>query len=222
MGGNIHGLEMGNTPRDIFCQKFFPLSFIWKKPITRKTNSEPSKKRHFLKWLGLSFLLIGFSIFPPNAHLNAQSDIPVGSWRFHQSYLDAGFLKGDDRTVFFYGTESISFLSIEDQSSRDITKLDGLYGQSFTAADFDPKSKLFIVAYPDGTLDVIGEKSIKPVYELRDNAQILDKGIRKIKILESSAFLMADLMRRKTERVFTSFCLIASFKSRSIFSNRVI
>ncbi|ERM83531.1 hypothetical protein P872_00200 [Rhodonellum psychrophilum GCM71 = DSM 17998] len=192
MGGGIRGLQMESTTRNIFFQRMIPVSFDWTGQRKIDMISGNPKKRLFLKSVGLFLLLIVFSVFPPNANLMAQSDIPVGSWRFHQSYLDAGFLKGDDRTVFYHAAEAISFFATHDLSPRAITKMDGLYGQAFTAAAYDSKSKLFMVSYPDGTLDVIGEKSIKSVYDLKDNAQILNKRIRGIKIFESSAFLMAD------------------------------
>lgn len=189
MIGNVRGLGMDNLPRYRCCQEIYFSLFLKKKSKSIQKCFGISKNWLFQKSVGLFVLFVSFI---PNNKSIAQSDIPVGSWRFHLSHLDAGFLEGDERTVFFYGTESISFFSIDDFIHRAITKLDGLYGQSFTTADFDPASKLFLVAYPDGTLDVVGEKSIKPIFDLRDNSQILDKAIRKIKIYAGSVFLMAD------------------------------
>ncbi len=136
----------------------------------------------------LIFLTVGFQV----QYLFGQSNIPVGTWKFHQFYKGAAWLSGNDQTVFARSGESLFFYSINEDQSYTLTANDGLYGQSFTASGFDGKSKTLIVAYPDGTLDRIGEKSIDHITALRNNNLITEKRINKIKLINDTFYLAAD------------------------------
>ncbi len=147
-------------------------------------------------WICLTFLknyrssaFITLLLFPLWGF--AQSNIPVGSWRAQVSYLDPAFLIGNDKTIFALGAESLFYFSTEEEETFPLSKLDGLYSQEFSTAGFDPIQKKLLIAYTDGTLDLIGESNIRTISTLRNNSQIQNKKIYRIKTLTSNTFLAA-------------------------------
>ncbi|AFL83230.1 hypothetical protein Belba_0573 [Belliella baltica DSM 15883] len=132
--------------------------------------------------ISLIFVLIPLIAF-------SQSNIPVGTWKTHHSYLDPAKLTGSDQTIFHVGEESLFYFSISSQEANPITKIDGLYGHDFTTATFDSQSKKLILAYSDGTIDLVGENDIITINTLRNNTQLESKQINSIKIIDQNAFL---------------------------------
>jgi streptogramin lyase len=144
------------------------------------------------KWkfiLGLSlYFVFSFS----NSFTFAQSNIPVGAWRTQVSYLDPARLTGSDQTVFHIGKESLFYFSTISRETFQVSKLDGLYAQQFTNADFDEIEKKLIITYADGSIDLLGENNIRSIATLRNNTQISEKGINRVKKLSVNTFLAAD------------------------------
>lgn len=144
------------------------------------------------KWkfiLGLSlYFVFSFS----NSFTFAQSNIPVGAWRTQVSYLDPARLTGSDQTVFHIGKESLFYFSTISRETFQVSKLDGLYAQQFTNADFDEIEKKLIITYADGSIDLLGENNIRNIATLRNNTQISEKGINRVKKLSVNTFLAAD------------------------------
>lgn len=119
----------------------------------------------------------------------SQSKIPVGTWKSHHSYLDPASLLGSNQTILHIGEESVFYLSINSKDVNSITKTDGLYGHNLSAAAFDPQNKKLILAYTDGTIDLIGESNIVSIPTLRDNMLLESKQINSIKIIDQRAYL---------------------------------
>ncbi|SIS93813.1 type IX secretion system anionic LPS delivery protein PorZ [Belliella pelovolcani] len=146
----------------------------------------------YSKWkfiLGLSlYFVFSFS----NSFTFAQSKIPVGAWRTQASYLDPARLTGSDQTVFHIGKESLFYFSTTSKETFQVSKLDGLYAQQFTNANFDEIEKKLIITYADGSIDLLGENNIRNIATLRNNTQISEKGINRVKKLSVNTFLAAD------------------------------
>ncbi|WP_449495061.1 type IX secretion system anionic LPS delivery protein PorZ [Belliella filtrata] len=122
----------------------------------------------------------------------SQSQITTGSWKIHNSYLDRGRLTGSDQTIFYQGEFGLFYFSTSDRESYPLTKTDGLYGNGFSTSAFDERNKKLVLAYPDGTLDIIGERSVRSLGTLRDNAEIQSKTINSIKVLSNATYIAAD------------------------------
>ncbi|WP_089240511.1 type IX secretion system anionic LPS delivery protein PorZ [Belliella buryatensis] len=137
-------------------------------------------------------LTLYFFISYSNPFIFAQSIIPVGSWRAHISYLDPAILTGNEQTIFHVGNESLFYLSTTSEEVFPVSKLDGLYAQQFTNAAFDEDEKKLIITYSDGSIDLLGEHNIRNIATLRNNTQIREKGINRIKKLSANTFLAAD------------------------------
>ncbi|WP_373496527.1 two-component regulator propeller domain-containing protein [Aquiflexum sp.] len=143
-----------------------------------------------MKVFSLLFLHIFFVFY--SLHVIAQSQIAVGSWRIHVSYLEGGYLTGSNQTVFSQGRSSLFYFSVNDFDPKPLTVMDGLYTQSFNASAFDPVSKKLIVGYRDGTVDLVGEKNVQRLTSIRDNPLILNKNINSAKTLGGFVYLAGD------------------------------
>lgn len=118
-----------------------------------------------------------------------QSQIPVGSWRIHPSYLDGGYLTGSNQTVFSQGTSSLFYFSASDLEPKTLTIMDGLYSQTFSASAFNQESKKLAVAYQDGTVDLVGERNVQRLTSIRDNPLILNKAVKNVKSIGGLIYL---------------------------------
>ncbi|MCH7405447.1 PorZ beta-propeller-like domain-containing protein [Belliella aquatica] len=143
----------------------------------------------FSQWVIGGIALI-FTLLPLISF--SQSNIPVGIWKTHHSYLDPASLTGSNQTIFHVGQESLFYFSIDSRDVNSITKIDGLYGHDFTTAAFDSQNKKLILAYTDGTIDLVGESDIISIRTLRDNVQLESKQINSIKIIDQRAYLVGD------------------------------
>jgi hypothetical protein len=149
-----------------------------------------SKKSIVIKHIGqISFHV--FMVFY-SLHAMGQSQIAVGTWRIHPSYLEGGFLTGSSQTVFSQGISSLFYFSANDLEPKPLTVMDGLYSQTFSASSFDPISKKLMVAYQDGTVDLVGEKHVQRLTSIRDNPLILNKTIRAVKSINGLVYLTGD------------------------------
>lgn len=119
----------------------------------------------------------------------AQSNIPVGSWKIHNTYLDSGTLTGSETSVFSITPNAVFYFNVNSKEVNTLTVLDGLHDQNFTAGKYDPKTKKLILAYPDGTIQLVGERNISTVTALRENTQITQKRINAITIKDNMALL---------------------------------
>lgn len=136
-----------------------------------------------------------FACFLALATLNfsmAQGDIAVGSWRFHLSHQNIRQLTGSDETVFALGENSLFYFSTFDPSPKTISKLDGLYGHNFESITFDAANKTLLITYTDGTMDLVTEKNIRRINDIRTNALIREKTISKVRIIDGTGWLAAD------------------------------
>ncbi|HSI77640.1 MAG TPA: two-component regulator propeller domain-containing protein [Lunatimonas sp.] len=122
----------------------------------------------------------------------AQGDIAVGSWRFHLSHLNVMQLTGSDETVFALVENSLFYLSTSERTPKTLSKLDGLYGHNFSSISFDETTKTLLITYSDGTMDLVTESAIRRINDIRTNALITEKTIRKVRIINGTGWLAAD------------------------------
>lgn len=141
-------------------------------------------------WLKLIRKNIGFFfLFLSVFEVYGQSKIEVGSWRIHPTYAEGGNLTGSNQTVFFQGSNSLFYFSIDNHEPQPLSVMDGLYSQSFSASVFDSQSKKLIVAYEDGVVDLIGERKVKSLTSIKDNPLIPNKKIIQARSIEGLVYL---------------------------------
>lgn len=121
-----------------------------------------------------------------------QENIAVGSWRVHGNFTQIGQLVGAEGTLFALGESGLFFFSEATPLPSPLGKAEGLYAQSFRQMAYDPLSKTLVLAYEDGTLELIRETRIQRINDLKNNPLILRKQINRLFITGDTAWIAGD------------------------------
>ncbi|WP_209332645.1 two-component regulator propeller domain-containing protein [Lunatimonas salinarum] len=121
-----------------------------------------------------------------------QENIAVGSWRSHGNYTQISQLAGAAGTVFALAESSLFFFSDATPVPTPLGKADGLHAQSFSRMAYEPQSKTLVVAYADGTLELIAETRIQRINDLKNNPLILRKQVNQLFITGDTVWIAGD------------------------------
>jgi ligand-binding sensor domain-containing protein len=105
-------------------------------------------------------------------------DIPMGAWRSHISYNNILSITGSANAVYAAAPNGVAVFNKSDESITVLNKLNGLSGAGITSVAFDGLRQQLLVAYADGSLDVITADETISITQLRDSPSI--SGSRKI------------------------------------------
>ncbi|MCC5936035.1 MAG: hypothetical protein JJU34_02020 [Lunatimonas sp.] len=136
----------------------------------------------------IAFLMVSLTAMPAWG----QENIAVGTWRTHGNYSQISQLVGADGTVFALGESSLFFVSKATPNPSPLGKAEGLYAQSFRRMAYDPQSKTLVLAYADGTLELINETRIQRINDLKNNPLILQKQINRLFLKGDTAWIAGD------------------------------
>ncbi|MEN8247732.1 MAG: T9SS type A sorting domain-containing protein [Bacteroidota bacterium] len=104
--------------------------------------------------------LIIFIFLFASIEVFSQNDIPVGTWRTHNSYNSLiAITQGNDQV--FAATKNAYF--VYDLRSKDITtvtSMTGLNDSDITTISYNPNANKLIVAYRNGNIDIIDNNEI--------------------------------------------------------------
>ncbi|MBT1699591.1 T9SS type A sorting domain-containing protein [Fulvivirgaceae bacterium PWU4] len=146
-------------------------------------------------WLLTSciFLLTSYSLLLIPSHLQAQSTIPLNTWRLHLSYNTINSIATADQLIFGASESGILVLDREDNSIATYNTLNGLSGTGITHIAYDAARKQLLIAYADGNLDIIRDNTVRNFNRLKTSQLITgSKTIHHIAILGDLAYLSAD------------------------------
>jgi len=90
----------------------------------------------------------------------AQPDIPVGSWRTHNSYNSLVSLTALDEKIAAANTNAIFTYNPVNNELDIITSLSGLNDTDITTVGYNNDSEILIVSYNNGNIDLIANKVI--------------------------------------------------------------
>lgn len=122
-----------------------------------------------------------------------QTDIPIGTWRYHVSFSDVRTIALSTSKVFGATGSGVVVFDKEDNSLSTITKLNGLTGAGITSIGFDEQSDMLLVAYEDSNIDIIQKNEIINFSRLKDLATITgSRRINHITTHNNYAYLAAD------------------------------
>ncbi|EON74980.1 hypothetical protein ADIS_4469 [Lunatimonas lonarensis] len=121
-----------------------------------------------------------------------QGDIPVGTWRPHGNYTQPLQLSGAGKTVFTLGENSLFFISEASPTPTPLGYQDGLYGQAKSRMAYHSPTRTLVLAYEDGTLEMIDETRVRRINDLKNNALIIGKRIKQIVLFGDTAWLAAE------------------------------
>ena len=140
----------------------------------------------------LFFGLLCASIMPGVPAI-AQSEIALGTWRVHLSYNSINAVAMSDDKVYGASDNSVIVLEKSDRSVSSYTKLNGLSGAGITAISVDPQTKILLIAYSDGNLDLVAGNEVSNFDRLKNSSIITgSKRINSITVTSGIAYLATD------------------------------
>lgn len=122
----------------------------------------------------------------------AQSEIPLGAWRFHISYTHINSVTLSENYVFGAARNGIVVVDRGDNSIKTITKVNGLRGAGITFISHDNTNEQLLIAYSDGVIDVMKKDIISSIDPTQNSTVTGSKRINHIAIRENLAYLAAD------------------------------
>ena len=117
----------------------------------------------------ISFFLLLFSaLFLFTAE--AQTHIPLDTWRLHFSFLDVQELAVAKERIYAASDNGFFYFDTEDNSITQLSTSDGLSGTGVDLLAYDAQSGSLLIVYRSGNLDVVQEGEIFNVPTVKDAA----------------------------------------------------
>lgn len=136
----------------------------------------------------LLFFLITLLTFSANA----QTNIPLGSWRLHASYNKIQNVSVSQENVFAANESGVLVFNRRDKTLNTYNKLNGLSSTGISSLKYDDRNGQLLVAYDDGDLDIVKENTITNFNRLKQASVVGSKKINHISIEENLAYLSTD------------------------------
>jgi hypothetical protein len=134
-----------------------------------------------------TFAVLHFLFSVCNAE--AQSQIPVGTWRLHLSYNNIGHVEPGEDKIYAAANSGVLVYDLQERSLHTYNKLDGLSNTGISALKYDAARDQLLVGYEDGDLDIIQGNTVTNFRRLRDADVTVSKKINHISIRENLAYL---------------------------------
>lgn len=150
--------------------------------------------RDFLFLSGVySSIIIFICSLSVTSSLHAQSDIPIGTWRMHLSYNTIKSIAIGTNEIFAASEGGILIFNAESNSLETYNTLNGLSTTGISHIAYDKTHKQLLIAYMDGTLDVLKDELVINFSRLKNSPNITgSKAISHIAIHNELAYLSTD------------------------------
>ncbi|MGZ5190683.1 MAG: PorZ beta-propeller-like domain-containing protein, partial [Flavisolibacter sp.] len=133
--------------------------------------------------------LIGFSF-----GASAQNTFPpIGSWREHLPYLTAIDVVASENKIYTATPYSLFSVDIISKEIKRISKISGLNETGISTISFDKVSKKLYIAYKNSNIDVLDEKGLYNIPELKRENISGDKSINQIYTDNNRTYLSTGL-----------------------------
>ena len=142
------------------------------------------KKAFAILLLALSSLLPG--------QIQAQSEIPVFTWRSHTSYRNVIDIAAGNGLIYAAADNGLFFVDLQENSITRITKNDGLSDVGIGAIGYAADQNVLIVGYTNGNIDLVEANAITNINTFRDATVFGGKVIRDITFNAGLAYLSTD------------------------------
>lgn len=141
------------------------------------------------------YILTGFCFFWMMLNGMSQSGIPIGTWKSHLAYKEGTWVAQSEKNVFYAAAKGLFIIDKEDNSTRFLSRENGLSDVSISKIFFDRYNRQLLILYADSNIDILrdGDEIIN-VPAIRDNRTIIgSKTIRDMSIInENIAYLATD------------------------------
>ncbi|MDR3095369.1 MAG: hypothetical protein LBU62_12155 [Bacteroidales bacterium] len=119
----------------------------------------------------------------------ARAQVPVGGWRDHLSWntADAVAVAGDK--VYCSNGVGLCIYNVFTRHLEKLTKHNGLSDAGVTALEYAPDAQTVVVGYASGNIDLITDKGIVNIPDVKRNSLYADRRINHICVAGKMAYL---------------------------------
>ncbi|SDK75487.1 Por secretion system C-terminal sorting domain-containing protein [Catalinimonas alkaloidigena] len=96
-----------------------------------------------------------FCSFPFLAQAQSTGNIPVGTWRTHQSYQSLTDVVSAGSRIYAAARGAFFYVDLEDNSFHPLSRIDGFTGVDITDLKYHKDLDVVVVAYASGNIDLI-------------------------------------------------------------------
>ena len=126
------------------------------------------------------------------ARVEAQNDIPIGTWRSHFSYYNAKTLALANEKIYCGTENGLFFFDKNENTTTILSKVNGLSDAGISSLAYLNDKNLLFIAYANGNIDVLQNNEITNVKTIKMADFSTSKRINHISTDNSFAYLSAD------------------------------
>lgn len=121
--------------------------------------------------------------------LLAQQDIAIDNWRTHFPFNEVVSVTQSPTKVYYAASETVVIYDKEEGSVQRLDKVSGLSEVGIRLVKYYPERDILLVAYENGNLDLITEKGIVNIADLKRYTLIAEKIVHHIQFSGDIAYL---------------------------------
>ena len=122
----------------------------------------------------------------------AQENIPLGDWRIHVSYNRIRSVSLSHDRIFAASSNGVAVFDKSDKSTVTFNKLNLLSRSGINKISYDAASNQLLIAYQDGTFDVLRESEVRNFDPSRNTVLTGSRQIHDIMFHDGIAYLSTD------------------------------
>ncbi len=139
----------------------------------------------------------------------AQSDIPIGTWRTHFSYMNVLRVANTDTRVYAATANGLFYVDNKDNSINKITKIDGLSDAGISTLKSSSDADVLAIGYTSGTIDFLEQNELVEFSDLAIAPQLEDRTIFDIEFNTSRIYIATSVgvvvLDRSTKSIIESY-----------------
>ena len=124
--------------------------------------------------------------------IQAQTDIPVLTWRSHLSYNNIIDITSSSDKIYAAAENALFYVDQDEFAINKITKNDGLSDVAIGAIHYDPDSEVLIIGYANGNIDLLYENEVVNISTVKEASLIGGKRFYDIKVSNALIYLAND------------------------------
>ncbi|MBE9469259.1 MAG: T9SS type A sorting domain-containing protein [Bacteroidetes bacterium] len=151
-----------------------------------KNNKSSINQKHMRKII----LILIFCLILTN--IKTYSQTKVGTWREHLPFSHATCVAEVENKIFCASEAGLFFYNKSDNAIETITKNNGLSDNLISTINYSKSFKTLVVAYANGNIDLLSDKSIYNISDIKRKDIIGTKKINGILFINNYAYLSCD------------------------------
>lgn len=146
------------------------------------------------------------------------------TWREFYSLRNGKGLSISERTIYLYTPHAVLSYQPNDGEITRFTTLKELSRSGITSTHFSPENERLIVAYQDGTIDIVGQRGSCSIGTLRENGELgLESPIRQITTHKGHIYALSSnqlyALSESTQHIEEQYRVWSSDKSTTLSLN---